>query len=186
MKLIRNCSKPRFSIFAKIRYGLLIGLLSCVALESQAQAQPRRRLVYVLLLDVNGIDPTYDPSNLDTAITLVMTEARVKFGDSVTVRFRPLRDSAIACRNVAEARDCDAVIVREGPFSEERIAGMLTWMPGANRHPTLNERRPKPPSGPHTCPIMTGLMRCRVSMKATIIKELVVHFHFPAAAHLSR
>jgi hypothetical protein len=113
-----------------------------------------------------------------------MNEVRAKFGKDVTVLFKPLRDSAIACQGILEARDCDAVIVWEGPYDLEpkkRYAGTLRWMSGANRHPTLADQVPIPP---YRCSIETGLVRCRISMLRAIMKALTVHFHSQAAAHM--
>lgn len=152
------------------------------------QGSPRYRLAYILLLDVQGLDPMYDPNRPDTALKLVMNEVIAKFGDSVAVRFRPLRDSAIACQNVRDARDCDAVIVRVGPYVMEparRLAGSLEWMSGAKRHPTLVEKRPLPPLPPYRCWITTGLLRCRVSMVMPFVNALTLHFHSQAAGHMS-
>ena len=164
----------------------LICLLVAFTISMRAQSQPRFRLVYILLLDVKGVDPTYKPNKLDPAIKLVMNQAEIKFGDSMAVRFKPLRDSADGCQTITDARDCDVVILREGPHKTDssRFALSLEWMCGANRHPTLDETRPIPPHSLR-CSNDTGLSRCRLSMRNAIIRQLTEHFHSPAAGHMS-
>ena len=173
----------------RIRSPFFLSMVFCLlvafAISIGARDQPRFRLAYILLLDVKGADPTYKPNKLDTAIKLVMNEADAKFGDSITVRFEPLGDSAIGCQSITDARDCDVVIVREGPHETDssRFAVRLEWMLGANRHPTLEEKRPI--SQPLRCRTDSGLRRCRISMRSAIMNALTEHFHSPAAGHMS-